>query len=85
MSRRMMVIGVVLALLALVPFVTYPLWKGLLIKQASVALFEKTKTLVEKNPQLKPLWDEAMQDGVLTWSEAKAIWDKAGQKMEPEE
>jgi hypothetical protein len=85
MNRRMMVIGVVLALFAIVPFVTWPFWKSLLAKPVSVALFENTKALVERNPPLlQPLWDEAMRDDVLTWSEAKEIWDKAGQKMDPE-
>ena len=85
MNRRFIVAGVVLALLAIVPFVTYPLWKGLLIKQASIALYEKTKALVEKNAQLKPMWDEAISDGVLTVPEARAIWERAGEKMDPEQ
>jgi hypothetical protein len=31
------------------------------------------------------MWDEAMRDGVLSWEEAKAILEKAGEKGEPEE
>ena len=85
MSRRFVVIGVVLCLLAILPFVTWPLWKGLVVKPVSEALFESTKALVERNPDLKPLWDDAVSDGVLTRSEAKAIWDKAGEKMQPEQ
>jgi hypothetical protein len=85
MSRRLVVIGVVLCLLAILPFATWPLWKGLLVKPVSEALFDNTKALVERNPELKSLWDDAVRDGVLTRSEAKAIWDRAGEKMQPEQ
>jgi hypothetical protein len=84
-NRRFIVIGSILVLLALVPFITWPMWKGLLYRPVSTALFEKTKALVERKPELQPMWDNALRDGVLTWTEAKEIWDKAGEKMEPEE
>jgi hypothetical protein len=79
------VIGVVLVLLALLPFVAWPIWKGLAIKRVSAAVFEKTKALVDQKPELKPMWDDAMDDGVLTFSEAQAIWERAGKKLEREE
>ena len=40
--------------------------------------------VVEQNPQLKPDWDKAMEDGVLTWPEANAILEKVGEKADPE-
>lgn len=85
MNRRKKQIGVVLGLVAIVCFVAaWPIYKWLTIKAANPHLFERTKTLVEKNPQLKPDWDRAMQDNVLTESEAKEIVEKAGEKLEPE-
>src|SRR5262249_26066021 len=78
-------IGVVLTLLAVVAISAWPIKKWLGVRAVNAALFEKTKALVDKNPQLQPAWDEAMQDGVLTWSEARDIWEKAGQKLEPED
>jgi hypothetical protein len=80
-----MLIGAILVILALIPFLAWPLWKRLTPKPVSPALFERTKAAVEKNPQLRPEWDKAMEDGVLTWSEANAILEKAGEKAEPED
>ena len=48
-------------------------------------LTERTKALVDKNPRLKADWDKAMEDGVLTWSEANSILEKAGEKADPED
>jgi hypothetical protein len=62
-----------------------PIYKWYRTRAASAELFERTKALVEKNPQLQPEWDKAMQDGVLTWPEARDIWERAGEKIEPEE
>ena len=45
----------------------------------------RTEVLVEKNPQLKPAWDVALHDGVLTWPEAKVIVEAGGEKVESEE
>jgi hypothetical protein len=84
MSRRTKLIGVILILVAIASFSAWPLWKKLYPTPVSTSLFEQTKALVDKDPQLKPAWDAAMQDGVLTWSEANEIWEKAGKKMEPE-
>lgn len=85
MSRRMMVIGAILGLMAMLSFTAWPVWKWLTIKSVSAALQERTKLLVEKNPQLRPAWDKAMQDGVLTWPEAKDIVESAGETVEPEQ
>jgi hypothetical protein len=84
-NRRKKQIGVVLTLLAIVAFAAWPLWKWFHVQAVSNVLYEKTKALVEKKPQLQPAWDKAMQDGVLTWPEAKEIWEQAGEKIEPEE
>src|SRR5262245_3087965 len=84
-SRRTLVIaGVVLTLLAMIPFVVWPLYKWLTVRPVSAALYNRTKALVDKNPQYKPDWDAALEDGVLTWPEANAILEKAGEKAEPE-
>ncbi len=86
MTRRAKQIWVVLALVAMVGFlISWPLYKKYRVKAASAALVERTKNVVEKNPRLKPDWDKAMEDGVLTWPEANAILEKAGEKADPED
>ena len=85
MSRRtLMVIGAVLVVLALTPFLLWPVYKYFKPTPASAATFERTKAVVEKHPELKADWEEAMRDGVLTDAEANAILKKAGEKVEPE-
>jgi hypothetical protein len=80
-----MLIGAILALVAMVSFVVvWPMYKKLSLKAVSPALQERTRKVVEQNPRLQPDWDKAMEDGVLTWPEAKAILEKAGEKAEPE-
>ena len=84
-SGRSKKIWAVLALIAMVCFVAaWPIYKKYSIKPVSASLMERTKQAVEKNPQLKPDWDRAMEDGVLTYPEAKEILEKAGEKVEPE-
>ena len=85
MNRRMMVIGVVVAILAISPFLIWPLVQKQTIRAANQAMQERTKALVDKNPQYQAEWKKAMEDGVLTYPEAKAILEKAGEKVEPEE
>ncbi len=84
MSRQTTLFGVILCLVAMVSFAAWPLWNWLKFKQVSAALYERTKAVVEKNPQLKPAWDIAMQDDVLTFPEAKVILESAGEKVDPE-
>ena len=85
MNRRKKQIGVFLSLVAIACFAAaVPIYKWYRARAVSAELFDRTKALVEKNPQLQPAWDKAMQDGVLTWPEAKDIWEKAGEKIEPE-
>jgi len=82
--RTMLVIGAILVFLALTPFLVWPVYKYFKPTPVSAAMFERTKAAVEKNPDLRPDWDNAMRDGVLTFPEAKAILEKAGETVEPE-
>jgi hypothetical protein len=85
MNRRTKQIWAILALLAVMAFIlSWPLYKKYTVRAASASLQERTKQVVEKNPRLQPDWDKAMEDGVLTWSEANAILEKAGEKADPE-
>src|SRR5262245_47874181 len=85
-SRRMKTIWAVLALLAILSFmVAWPIYTAYRIKPASARMLERTKNAVDKNPQLKPDWDKAMEDGVLSRPEAKAILEKAGEKTGPDD
>ena len=85
MSRRTFIVtGAILVVLALTPFLVWPVYKYFKPTPVSAATFERTKAVVEKHPALKADWEEAMRDGVLTYPEAKAILEKAGEKLEPE-
>ena len=79
MSRRMKVIGAILTFLAVLFISSWPLWKWVSTWPVPASVFARTKEAVEKNPQLQPAWDQAMEDGVLTWGEAKAILEKDGE------
>ena len=86
MSRRKLLItGTVLTFVALLPFLARPLYKTLTLKKASPALIERTQKAVEKHPELKPDYDKAMEDGVLSYDEAKEILEKAGETVGPDE
>jgi hypothetical protein len=82
--RPIMMLGAILALVAMVFFVSWPVWKWIKFRPVSASLYERTKAAVERNPQLKPAWDIALEDGVLTWPEAKVILESAGEKADPE-
>ncbi|MBY0522321.1 MAG: hypothetical protein K2R98_02935 [Gemmataceae bacterium] len=77
----------ILALLSMVSFgIFLPIYlKKSSLKPASSVLSERTKGVVDKNPRLKADWDKAMEDGVLTWSEANSILEKVGEKADPED
>jgi hypothetical protein len=79
-----MTAGAILGLVAMVFFASAPIWKWILVRPVSTRMYERTKAVVDKNPNLKPAWDIATQDGVLTWEEAKVILEAAGEKAEPE-
>jgi len=84
-TRRSKKIGLVFALLAMIIFGTWPFWKVLYLRTANPPLVERTKALVEAQPQLKPMWDEAMDDEILTRTEAVEIVERASEKVGEEE
>jgi len=84
-TRRTKVIAAVFCLVAILAITAWPVWKWISPTPANASLFKRTKAAVEKNPELRPAWDKAMQDGVLTWDEAKDILEKAGEKVGPDE
>jgi hypothetical protein len=69
--------------MALLPFVGWPVYKYLTLKKASPALIERTRKAVEKLPELKPGYDKAMEDGVLSYDKAKEILEKASVAHRP--
>jgi hypothetical protein len=83
--RQFLTVGTVLMFLALLPFLAWPLYKKFYVRQASQALIERTTRAVEKHPELKGDYDKAMEDGVLTYDEAKGILEKAGETVGPNE
>jgi len=85
MNRRFVALSAVLCLVAMVFFVSWPLWKAIKFKPVNAATYARTKAAVEKNPRLQPAWDIALQDDVLTWPEAKVILQSAGEKAESDE
>ena len=84
MSRRIMTWGVVLGLMAMMFFVSWPVWKAIKFKSVNAATYARTKAAVDKNPRLQPAWDIALQDDVLKWPGAKVILQSAGEKVEPD-
>jgi hypothetical protein len=74
----------ILGLVAMVFFAAWPVWKWLMFRPVSDAMYARVKAAVDKNPRLQPAWDIALQDEVLTWPEAKVILEGAGEKAEPE-
>lgn len=83
--RTLLILGTVLVFLALIPFLGWPVYKQLTLKRASQALIERTTKAVERHPELKPDYDKAMEDGVLSRDEAKEILEKAGETVGPDE
>jgi hypothetical protein len=84
MSHQIKVFSVILCLVAITSFSAWPMWTWLSVKSANAALQAKTRAAVEKHPELRPALNIAMQDGVLTWPEAKEILEAAGEKVDPE-
>jgi hypothetical protein len=84
-DRKIMQFAAILCLVAIVSFSAWPLWKRVSLKRANAALEARTRALVEKHPELKPAWNIAMQDGVLTQDEAKEIVEAAGEKLDREQ
>jgi hypothetical protein len=91
-SRRTKVFGGIVCLVAVISLASWPAWKLLAAKQASAALYQRTKAVVDKSPHLRPAWDKALEerwpwkkDGVLTRAEAKEILESAGETVGPDE
>jgi uncharacterized membrane protein len=84
MNGSLMKSGAVLALVAIVSFSLWPLWEWISVKQANAELQARVRTLVEKHPELKPALKIALMDGKLTWEEARAIVEAAGEKLPPD-
>ena len=82
MNRRFIMVGAVLALMAMSIFVSWPAWKWLKLKPVGAPLYARTKAAVDKTPTLQPAWDIALQDGVLTVPEAKVILESVGESAE---
>jgi hypothetical protein len=74
--------GTVLALLSMMFFISWPIWKAIKFRSVKAAVYARTKAAVEQNPSLKPAWDIALQDDVLTWPEAKVILESAGENAD---
>lgn len=84
MNQRSKLIGVVLCLMAMSFFAALPFWKWFGAHAVAAPLQARTQALVDANPELKPAWDIAMQDDVLTYPEAKVIIEAAGEKIDGE-
>ena len=82
MNTRTKQIGGVLALMAMAFFAGMPFWNWVHARGVTASLQQRTRTLVEQNPQLRVAWEVAMCDGVLTFPEAKLIIESAGEKVE---
>ena len=54
-------------------------WYDMHNKPANPRIQEGVKRIVEKEPRVKPMYDSAMEDGMLTLSEARAIINEAQQ------
>ncbi|MBX3415145.1 MAG: hypothetical protein KF708_20845 [Pirellulales bacterium] len=78
-------IAVVLCLMAMASFISIPMWNWLTSRAASAKLQARTKTLVDRNPQLELAWKVAMLDDVLSYAEAKALVEAAGEQVDPNE
>lgn len=83
MNRQTTTFGAIVCLVAMTSFVAWPAWQWLRIKKANAALEARARAAYEQHPELKPAWNIAMHDGVLTWDEAKEILEAVGEKVEP--
>jgi hypothetical protein len=83
-EQRSKTIGVILCLMAMAFFAGWPFWKWVYLRSATASVQERTRAIVDTNEQLKPAWDVAMRDGVLTFPEAKVIVEAAGESLDAE-
>jgi uncharacterized protein YpmB len=83
-NRRWRQIGAVLALVAMVIFASGSFWYWLRNKAVSAAIQERAADIVRRHPELQTAWDKALEDQVLTQSEADEIAQSAGESLEPQ-
>jgi hypothetical protein len=83
--RTFLIFGTVLTFLAVLPLVGWPVYKKLAVRKASPAMIERTRSAMERHPELKPEYNKAMEDGVLSYDEAKELLEKAGETAGPDE
>lgn len=84
MTRRTTVIAAFLCLMAMSFFAARPFWKWVDQQAASALVHRRAQDLVDKNLQLRPAWEIALQDGVLTLPEARVIIEAAGETIDIE-
>jgi predicted negative regulator of RcsB-dependent stress response len=84
MNRQTMKFGAILCLVAMVSFSIWPVWKRLSVRDASIAMQQRTRAVVASKPELELAWKIAMLDGVMEWNEAKEILEAAGEKVDPQ-
>jgi hypothetical protein len=83
MNPKTKTAGAILCLMAMSFFAALPFWKYMSARAVDAAVQARTRTLVDSKPELKPAWDVAMQDEVLTYPEAKVILEAGGETIEP--
>lgn len=74
----------ILMIVAMLSFSLWPLWEWINLNAASAEMERRAQAAHEAHPELKPAWNIAMHDGVLTEAEAKEIVD-AADKADAEE
>lgn len=84
MNRRTKQIGVALALVAIMFFATWSFWWWAGNKAVSAAVRARTQEIVERHPEVQATWDRALQDQVLTQSEAENIAELTGERLDSE-
>jgi hypothetical protein len=82
MNRQMTKFGAILCLVAMLSFISWPLYQWATLQPADEALQARTKAAYDAHPELKPAWNIAMHDGVLTKKEAKEILEAVGEKVD---
>lgn len=74
--------GAILAIVAMISFGAWPIWKAMYFNAATPAIQERANQLAASNPSLKTALDVAMVDGILSQGEAELIVAGADKKPE---
>lgn len=82
MNRRWTKIGAVLALVAMVIFASGSFWFWLQNKAVSAAIQARAADIVRRHPELQTAWEKALEDQVLTQSEADEIAQAGGESLD---